>query len=145
MEGLVGYARRNFLAPIPRVGSWEELNTHLREQCGKRRERDAAMLMAEKIPGIQQVTLGGKKNYDTQEFIGELRRIHITPRVAQNKTNRSSAIDEQATRHASADATNTGSNQKEGTLFGFFADEAAASRAMALVELSMFKCYPHQF
>jgi len=35
VEGLVGYARRNFLVPIPRVGSWEELNTHLREQCGK--------------------------------------------------------------------------------------------------------------
>jgi transposase len=39
VEGLVGYARRNFLVPIPRVGSWEELNTHLREECGKRRER----------------------------------------------------------------------------------------------------------
>jgi hypothetical protein len=39
VEGLVGYARRNFLVPIPRVGSWEELNTHLLEQCGERRER----------------------------------------------------------------------------------------------------------
>ena len=39
VEGLVGYARRNFMVPIPRVGSWEELNTHLREQCGQRRER----------------------------------------------------------------------------------------------------------
>ena len=39
VEGLVGYARRNFMVPIPRVGSWEELNTHLLEQCGKRRER----------------------------------------------------------------------------------------------------------
>ena len=35
VEGLVGYARRNFLVPIPQVGSWEELNTHLREQCGE--------------------------------------------------------------------------------------------------------------
>src|SRR6202451_4080905 len=39
VEGLVGYARRNFMVPIPRVGSWEELNTYLREQCGQRRER----------------------------------------------------------------------------------------------------------
>ncbi len=39
MEELVGYARRNFLVPILQVGSWEELNTHLREQCGKRRKR----------------------------------------------------------------------------------------------------------
>jgi hypothetical protein len=27
------------MVPIPRVGSWEELNTNLLEQCGKRRER----------------------------------------------------------------------------------------------------------
>jgi len=39
VEGLVGYARRNFLVPVLRVGSWEELNAHLLEQCGKRRER----------------------------------------------------------------------------------------------------------
>jgi transposase len=39
VEGLVGYARRNFLVPIPRLGSWEELNAALLEQCRKRRER----------------------------------------------------------------------------------------------------------
>lgn len=39
VEGLVGYARRNFLVPIPRVSSWEELNQYLLEQCRKRRER----------------------------------------------------------------------------------------------------------
>jgi transposase len=39
VEGLVGYARRNFMVPIPRMSSWEELNAHLEEQCRKRRER----------------------------------------------------------------------------------------------------------
>ena len=39
VEGLVGYVRRNFLVPIPLVGSWEELNTCPREQCERRRER----------------------------------------------------------------------------------------------------------
>ena len=39
VEGLVGYARRNFMVPIPRVASWEELNVQLLEQCQKRRER----------------------------------------------------------------------------------------------------------
>ena len=29
VEGLVGYARRNFMVPIPRVNSWDELNAHL--------------------------------------------------------------------------------------------------------------------
>jgi transposase len=39
VEGLVGYARRNFLVPVPRAASWEELNAHLVEQCRTRRER----------------------------------------------------------------------------------------------------------
>src|SRR5208283_966897 len=38
VEGLVGYARRNFLVPIPRVASWEELNQRLLEQCRQHRE-----------------------------------------------------------------------------------------------------------
>jgi transposase len=33
VEGLVGYARRNFLVPIPRVESLEELNAHLLAEC----------------------------------------------------------------------------------------------------------------
>jgi transposase len=70
-------------------------------QANGRAERDAAMLMAEKIPGGQRVTLGGDKNYDAQEFVRELRRMHITPHVAQNNMSRCSAIDQRTTRHAS--------------------------------------------
>jgi transposase len=62
-------------------------------------ERDAALLMASKIPGTHPVTLGGDKNYDTQDFVTTLRGMQITPHVAQNNTNRSSAIDERTTRH----------------------------------------------
>ncbi len=29
VEGLVGYARRNFMVPIPRFASWDAFNTHL--------------------------------------------------------------------------------------------------------------------
>src|SRR5271155_3270748 len=39
VEGLVGYARRNFMVPIPRAASWEELNVHLEAACLKRRQR----------------------------------------------------------------------------------------------------------
>ncbi len=39
VEGLVGYARRNFLVPIPRVASWEELNQRLLQACRERRAR----------------------------------------------------------------------------------------------------------
>lgn len=62
-------------------------------------ERHAALLMAEKIPGLKRVTLGGDKNYDTREFVRELRHLNITPHVAQNNTHRSSAIDGRTTRH----------------------------------------------
>ena len=44
--------------------------------------------------------LGGDQNYDTQEFGRELRGMNITPHVAQNDTNRSSAIDQRTTRQA---------------------------------------------
>ena len=36
VEGLVGYARRNFMVPIPRFPTWEALNLWLAEQCRKR-------------------------------------------------------------------------------------------------------------
>jgi transposase len=65
-----------------------------------RAERNAARLLAEKIPGIKRVTLGADKNYDTREFVRELRKLNITPHVAQNNTHRSSAIDGRTTRHA---------------------------------------------
>jgi transposase len=36
VEGLVGYARRNFMVPIPRAASFAELNAHLLECCRRR-------------------------------------------------------------------------------------------------------------
>jgi transposase len=36
VEGLVGWARRNFMVPLPRFASWEDLNLWLEEQCRKR-------------------------------------------------------------------------------------------------------------
>src|ERR1700693_997869 len=69
-------------------------------EANRSEERDAAMLMAEAIPRGGRVTLGGDKNYDTQEFVRELRGMNITPHVAQNNTNRRSAVDVRTTRHA---------------------------------------------
>jgi transposase len=39
IENLVGYARRNFMVPIPHESSWEELNAHLEAACRERRQR----------------------------------------------------------------------------------------------------------
>jgi transposase len=41
VEGLVGYTRRNFLVPLPRVESFAALNAHLEARC---RERQGARL-----------------------------------------------------------------------------------------------------
>src|SRR5246127_181695 len=63
------------------------VQTFLTEANG-RAEREAAMLMMGAIPPGRHVTLGGDKNYDTREFVRELRGMNITPHVAQNTTNR---------------------------------------------------------
>jgi len=36
VEGLVGYARRNFMVPMPRFADWDALNDYLEGQCLKR-------------------------------------------------------------------------------------------------------------
>lgn len=39
VEGIVGYVRRHFFVPLPRIQSFEELNTLLLERCQARRQR----------------------------------------------------------------------------------------------------------
>ncbi len=63
-------------------------------------ERDAALLMAGSVPGTHRVTLGADKGYDARNFTTELRHMEITPHIAQNDTNRRSAVDGRTTRHA---------------------------------------------
>ena len=60
VEGLVGYARRNFFVPMPRVNSFAELNARLQEQCHKRRAR--------LLRGHQQ-SIGERFERDRQAFL----------------------------------------------------------------------------
>src|SRR6266581_3243467 len=63
-------------------------------------ERDAALIMLQKLPGTQSVTVGGDKGFDTRDFVKECRNLRVTPHVAQNHKRRGgSAIDERTTRH----------------------------------------------
>ena len=62
-------------------------------------EREAALAMIEEIPGDHRVTVGADKAYDTKGFVAETRNLNVTPHVAQNDTNRRSAIDGRTTRH----------------------------------------------
>jgi hypothetical protein len=64
-------------------------------------ERDAALLMAERIEGDQRVTLAADKGYDTKEFVREMRGLNVTLHVAQNdRRPGGSAIDGRTTRHS---------------------------------------------
>jgi transposase len=36
VEGIVGWSRRNFMAPLPRFATWDDFNAWLEEQCRKR-------------------------------------------------------------------------------------------------------------
>src|ERR1700745_2857286 len=64
-------------------------------------ERDAALVMLEKLAGTQPVTVGGDKGFDTRDFVKECRNLRVTPHVAQNHERRGgSAFDGRTTRHA---------------------------------------------
>ena len=64
-------------------------------------EREAAKTMiVRRSPGSRRITLGADKAYDAREFVDELRELNVTPHLAQNTSNRDSAIDGRTTRHA---------------------------------------------
>ena len=62
-------------------------------------ERSAALAMIETTTGSSGSTVGADKNYDTAKFVAGCRQAGCTPHVAQNNTNRRSAIDRRTTRH----------------------------------------------
>ena len=59
VEGLVGYARRNFLVPIPVFESFEALNAHLVERCRRR--------MDDRLRGHTE-TIGERLEHDLAAF-----------------------------------------------------------------------------
>jgi transposase len=63
-------------------------------------ERVAALHMIEPhADRPRPITLGGDKGFDSADFVNELRSMKVTPHVAQNTSNRRSAIDGRTTRH----------------------------------------------
>jgi hypothetical protein len=59
VEGLVGYARRNFMVPIPVFASFEALNAHLLDCCRKR--------MGDRLRGHDE-TIGERLEHDLAAF-----------------------------------------------------------------------------
>jgi len=62
-------------------------------------EREAAEAMVGDLPGCGRITLGSDKAFDVAGHAARLREMNATPHVAQNTTNRASAIDGRTTRH----------------------------------------------
>jgi hypothetical protein len=60
-------------------------------------EREAAETMVKRTIRKPGATLGGDKNYDTQDFVAKLRQRKVTPHVARK--DKGSAIDGRTTRH----------------------------------------------
>ena len=63
-------------------------------------KREAAIEMVGALRGSQRITLGADKGCDTADFVEDCRQFKPTPHVAQNNTNRPSAIDGRTTRYA---------------------------------------------
>jgi transposase len=65
-------------------------------------EREAAHDMVKAVPNrrSKHPTVGADKAYDTKDFVKNLRKLTVTPHVAQSTNGRSSAIDGRTTCHA---------------------------------------------
>jgi hypothetical protein len=61
--------------------------------------RHGLIVDTELLPATKRISLGADKHYDTKDFVASLRKMEVTPHVAQNTTNRRSAIDGRTTSH----------------------------------------------
>ena len=99
VEGSVGFSRRNFLVPLPRVGSFEELNRFLVEQC----QRDDVRVVDRQTQSIGQMWQAEQpllRPVPARPFdCCVTRQVHLTPySQVVYETNRYSVPVEQARR-----------------------------------------------
>lgn len=81
-------------------------------------EARAALALIDQQPGSHRITLGADKGYDNGWLVEALRERRVTPHVAQNTTNRRSAIDRRTTRHPGYDTSQNRRKLIE-TVFGW--------------------------
>jgi IS5 family transposase len=74
--------------------------------------------MIGEIGGVHRCTLGADKGYDARDFVRQTREQGFTPHIAQNTTNRRSAIDGRTTRH-SGYAVSQRSRKRVEEIFGW--------------------------
>ncbi len=104
-------------------------------------ERDAALRMAESLPGTNRVTLGADKGYDTRDWVAELRGMQITPHVAQNDTHRRSAVDERTTRHFGYQLSQRARKRIE-EVFGWMKTVGSCAKYVTVESIESAGCSP---
>src|SRR3954465_9550253 len=98
-------------------------------------ERIAALAMIEaRADRPRAVTLGTDKGYDAEDFVNELRSMHVRPHVAQNTNGRRSAIDRRTTPHAATVEANASASASRRRSAGSrpWLDSAGPSSAAAI-------------
>ena len=72
------------------------VEAELRQVSGMVERETAKDMIVRYSPGA---TVGADKGFDTADFVSDMRDFNVTPHVAQNTTNRLSAIDGRTVRH----------------------------------------------
>ena len=75
------------------------VEAELRQVSGTVERKTATEMIARHSPGAKRITVGADKGFDTAGFVADRREFNVTPHVAQNTTNRRSAIDGRTTSH----------------------------------------------
>jgi len=91
---------------------------------GMAERRASEAMLKKKAKGSKRITVGEDKAYDTSDHVAALRRINVTPHIAQNDSltktgkRRSSAIDARTTRHIGYQISQT-CRKKTECIFGW--------------------------
>ena len=75
------------------------VESELRQVSGAVERETAKDMIVRYSPGAERITVGADKGFDTADFVSDMRDFNVTPHVAQNTTNRLSAIDGRTIRH----------------------------------------------
>src|SRR5260370_12421826 len=75
------------------------VEAELRQVSGMVERETAKDMIVRYSPGPKRITVGADKGFDTADFVSDIRDFNVTPHVAQNTTNRLSAIDGPTIRH----------------------------------------------
>ena len=75
------------------------VEAELRQVSGMVERETAKDMIVRYSPGAKRITVGADKAFDTAGFVADMRDFNVTPHVAQNTTNRLSAIDHRTNRH----------------------------------------------